>query len=159
MQQNLAPPAGVLSTDAASVLFIDDAGRRWRLPKGDVAFDSPATTVRVSREVSNRTRSLQRPRHLLRTARQQRRRLRHAAPHRHAQPGYRRLLLLARAAGPQRGLQHPHRHHPHRPFPDARAALWLGVFDDLWQLGKPRGDGGPWLNTPPSRPAPPQTRT
>jgi hypothetical protein len=28
------------------------------------------------------------------------------------------------------------------------AAVWLGVVDDLWKYGKPRGHGGPWLNTP-----------
>jgi hypothetical protein len=26
-------------------------------------------------------------------------------------------------------------------------ALWLGVSDDLWQLGRARGEGGPWKNT------------
>ena len=26
-------------------------------------------------------------------------------------------------------------------------ALWLGVSDDLWQLGKARGEGGPWRDT------------
>ncbi len=26
--------------------------------------------------------------------------------------------------------------------------LWLGKTDDLWQLGKPAGRGGPWLETP-----------
>ena len=31
---------------------------------------------------------------------------------------------------------------------DGRAALWLGVIDDLWRLGKPRGTGGPWADTP-----------
>jgi hypothetical protein len=30
---------------------------------------------------------------------------------------------------------------------DGRAALWLGVVDDLWRFGKPRGDGGPWKDT------------
>jgi hypothetical protein len=25
--------------------------------------------------------------------------------------------------------------------------VWLGVVDDLWQLGKPRGEGGPWKDT------------
>jgi hypothetical protein len=25
--------------------------------------------------------------------------------------------------------------------------LWFGVTDDLWQLGKPSGSGGPWLET------------
>jgi hypothetical protein len=27
---------------------------------------------------------------------------------------------------------------------DGRCALWVGAVDDLWQLGKPRGVGGPW---------------
>ena len=30
---------------------------------------------------------------------------------------------------------------------DGKAALWAGVVDDLWQLGKPRGVGGPWYET------------
>ena len=30
---------------------------------------------------------------------------------------------------------------------DGRAAVWAGVVDDLWKLGKPRGRGGPWHNT------------
>ncbi len=30
---------------------------------------------------------------------------------------------------------------------DGRVAVWAGVVDDLWKLGKPRGVGGPWKNT------------
>ncbi|HOB99808.1 MAG TPA: hypothetical protein PKM43_13835, partial [Verrucomicrobiota bacterium] len=30
---------------------------------------------------------------------------------------------------------------------DGRCALWVGAVDDLWQFGKPRGRGGPWLDT------------
>jgi len=30
---------------------------------------------------------------------------------------------------------------------DGKAAVWAGVVDDLWQLGKPRGEGGPWRQT------------
>ena len=26
-------------------------------------------------------------------------------------------------------------------------AIWSGVIDDLWQLGKPRGKGGVWKNS------------
>jgi hypothetical protein len=39
--------------DDASVLVVDDAGRRWRLPKGDAAFDVPGKLgdERVDREV------------------------------------------------------------------------------------------------------------
>jgi hypothetical protein len=30
---------------------------------------------------------------------------------------------------------------------DGKLALWAGVIDDLWQLGKPRGTGGVWKNS------------
>ncbi|MCB1062719.1 MAG: hypothetical protein KDN20_07345, partial [Verrucomicrobiae bacterium] len=30
---------------------------------------------------------------------------------------------------------------------DGKAAVWAGVIDDLWQLGKPRGLGGPWKDS------------
>ncbi len=30
---------------------------------------------------------------------------------------------------------------------DRRCAVWCGVVDDLWQLGRPRGEGGPWKDT------------
>jgi hypothetical protein len=30
---------------------------------------------------------------------------------------------------------------------DEQAAVWAGAIDDLWQLGKPTGQGGPWKNT------------
>ncbi|MBF0199498.1 MAG: hypothetical protein HQL32_17415 [Planctomycetes bacterium] len=29
-----------------------------------------------------------------------------------------------------------------------KAAVWAGAIDDLWKMGKPRGQGGPWKNTP-----------
>ena len=31
--------------------------------------------------------------------------------------------------------------------PDGKTALWFGGIDDLWSLGKPRGEGGPWKDT------------
>ena len=30
---------------------------------------------------------------------------------------------------------------------DGKAALWVGVADDLWKIGKPVGVGGPWLKS------------
>jgi hypothetical protein len=30
---------------------------------------------------------------------------------------------------------------------DKAVRVWAGVIDDLWQLGKPRGTGGPWRNS------------
>jgi hypothetical protein len=31
---------------------------------------------------------------------------------------------------------------------DETKPVWFGDIDDLWQMGKPAGSGGPWLNTP-----------
>jgi len=30
---------------------------------------------------------------------------------------------------------------------DGKAAVWVGAIDDLWKLGKPTGQGGPWNQT------------
>lgn len=30
---------------------------------------------------------------------------------------------------------------------DGKIALWAGVVDDLWKLGKPKGKGGPWTQS------------
>ena len=30
---------------------------------------------------------------------------------------------------------------------DENAAVWVGVIDDLWEMGKPVGQGGPWKDT------------
>ncbi len=30
---------------------------------------------------------------------------------------------------------------------DGKAAVWAGVIDDLWKLGMPSGEGGPWKNS------------
>jgi hypothetical protein len=33
------------------------------------------------------------------------------------------------------------------PAEDDQVGLWFGDVDDLWQMGKPRGRGGPWKKT------------
>ncbi len=30
---------------------------------------------------------------------------------------------------------------------DGKTGLWVGAIDDLWELGKPVGSGGPWKDT------------
>ena len=52
-KENAAVPSGVYSVDSASVLYIDDGARRYRLPKGDPAFDKPGPlgAERIDREV------------------------------------------------------------------------------------------------------------
>ena len=49
MAANMAIPQSPFTTDAASVLYVDGKGKRWRLPKGGLESKS---TERVCREVS-----------------------------------------------------------------------------------------------------------
>jgi hypothetical protein len=55
---------------------------------------------------------------------------------------YRGMLVLA-------GLQvdSPGRNPHWITATDSSCMLWVGNVEDLWQLGKPRGTGGPWKNT------------
>jgi hypothetical protein len=148
MKKNAAVPQGVLSVDAASVLYVDDAGRRWRLPKGDAAFDelTGAGLLRIDREVVTE-RDLfnchgtfyELPAEnaggfaKIRPVTTHNRRITDYC-------SYRGLLVLSGIRGGQ-GNRHIIRSE------DGKAAVWVGVVDDLWNLGKPRGEGGPWKDT------------
>jgi len=144
----VAIPSGVITVDAASVLVVDDAGRRWRLPKGDAAFDRPGALgdERVCREVCTE-RDLFNAHGTfyelpaenaggfakMRPIATHHRRIKDYA-------SYRGLLVLSGVRSDARG-EHIVRSD------DGKCALWVGAVDDLWQLGKPRGIGGPWKNT------------
>jgi hypothetical protein len=62
---------------------------------------------------------------------------------------YRGLLVLS-GVSPEAGKDDRHIIRSE----DGRAAVWVGAADDLWKLGKPRGHGGPWLNTAVQKGAP-----
>jgi hypothetical protein len=73
------------------------------------------------------------------------RRLRPIASHRlaiHDFCSWRGLLVLAGARLDAEPDGHIFRAN------DGQVALWFGAVDDLWKLGKPQGDGGPWHQTP-----------
>jgi hypothetical protein len=146
-KKNAAIPRDVISVDAASVLVIDDAGRRWRLPKGDPALEAEgALPLRVDREVSTERDVL----HAYGTFYDLPAenaggfiKMRPIATH-HLRItdycSYRGLLVFAGLAPDAKG------DHIVRSD-DGKTALWLGAEDDLWALGKPRGEGGPWKDS------------
>ena len=146
--KNAAIPPAVLTVDSASVLYVDDQGHRWRLPKGDAAFDrsGPLGPERACREVCTERNLLnvhgtfyELPAEnaggfiKVRPIATHNRRIQDFA-------SYRGLLVMSGVADEARG-EHIIRSH------DDRCALWVGVVDDLWHFGKPRGTGGPWRDT------------
>jgi hypothetical protein len=148
-KKNVAIPQGVLSVDAASVLYVDDLGKRWRLPKGDAAFDAliGAGLLRIDREVVTE-RDLfnchgtfyELPAEnaggfaKIRPITTHNRRIMDYC-------SYRGLLVLTGIDGGE-GNRHIIRSD------DGQAALWVGVVDDLWKFGKAVGRGGPWKDSP-----------
>ncbi len=54
---------------------------------------------------------------------------------------WRGLLVLAGVAAGAATNQHVW------ASPSGQVALWFGQIDDLWKMGKPVGDGGPWKDT------------
>jgi len=151
VKKNVAIPHGIFQVDAASVIFTDDHGKRWRLPKGDAAFDQPGALgdERIDREVCTE-RDLfnchgtfyELPAEnaggfaKVRPITTHNRRIKDYA-------SYRGLLLITGISdnAPKKS-EHIIRSE------DGKVAYWAGAVDDLWKFGKARGEGGPWKNTP-----------
>ncbi len=139
-----------LTHDAASVVFKDDAGKRWRFPKSTDGYDDGGLfgNYRVAREVAterdmfhaygtfyelpaNNAGGFSKVRPI-------------ATHNRMIQDfcSYRGLLILT---GTSLNTS-AHGKHLIRSD-DGKTALWAGAVDDLWKFGKPRGEGGPWKET------------
>ena len=149
LQKHAAIPqrAGILSVDKASVLYIDDNGKRFRLPKGSSSLDDEEG--RICREVATErdlfnahgtfyelpaNNALGFPR------------IRPIATHNlriHDFCSYRGLLILSGTSTTNIPKNNSHLIHS----TDRKTSLWAGAVDDLWGLGKPVGDGGPWSAT------------
>lgn len=143
--KNVAIPPAVITTDAASVLYVDGHGRRWRLPRGDTGFDQagPLGAGRVCREVCTERNLLNVHGTFYELPAENAggfNRLRPIATHGRRIgdfASYRGLLVMSGVDNTV-GNEHLIRSD------DGRCALWVGAVDDLWSLGKPRGTGGPW---------------
>jgi hypothetical protein len=141
---------GVIDTDAASVIYTDDAGKRFRLPRGNTAFDQPNALggERLCREVATERDLFNCHGTFFELPAENAAgfsRVRPVATHdlRIADYcSYRGLLVIAGVDLTQAG---DNRHIIRSS--DGKAGLWVGAIDDLWELGKPVGSGGPWKGT------------
>lgn len=136
--------------DEASVLVVDDSGRRWRLPLGADAFTRHTQNgmLRIAREVATERDLFNCHGTFYELPAENAdgfAKIRPIASHGfriHDYASYRGMLIMS-GIEPVEGENNPQVIISE----DGRAALWAGVIDDLWKLGKPRGRGGPWRNT------------
>ena len=150
IEKNTAIPRGVLTADEASVIF-EESGVRWRLPRSA----SPAQDGLLTRSALRKAREVCTERDLLQAHgtfyelpalnAMGAIRMRPVATSDttvHDYCSYRGLLVLS-GIDPNARLAGQSNPHIIRSD-DGKAAVWVGAADDLWQLGKPRGCGGPW---------------
>ena len=145
-EKEITVPTGILTVDDSSVLYIDDKGKRWRLPKGDPALDKHE--YRVCREVATERDLFNAHGTFFELPAENAggfAKVRPVATHNrlvHDYCSYRGLLIVSGI------VEKVPTDNPHIILSsDGKAALWAGAIDDIWKLGKPRGQGGPWKDS------------
>ncbi len=149
VENAVAIPKNVITLDEASILVVDDRGRRWRLPRASKAYDDAtnAGELRICREVATERDMLSACGTFFELPAENAdgfAKIRPVCSHDLRVTdfgGYRGLFLMSGIKPDAKAGEHILRSD------DGKAALWAGAIDDLWKLGKPRGEGGPWKNT------------
>jgi hypothetical protein len=150
IREKMAIPKDVIKIDEASVLIVDDAGRRWRLPKGNPKLTALTgnALMRICREVATERDLLNCSGTFYELPAE------NADGYAKIRPiassnfrifdytSYRGMLILT-GIDPQAVKGNPHI----VSSSDGKAVVWAGVIDDLWKIGKPVGEGGPWKNS------------
>lgn len=139
--KHAAIPASGIGADAASLFYRDPRGVRWRLPTGKALAGA-----RICREVCTERNLLDVGGTFYEMPAENAggfAKLRPICTHDRAIFDYTswRGLLVLSGVDPEVASEHIVRSG------DGACALWVGSVDDLWQFGKPRGVGGPWLDT------------
>ncbi|PHN06097.1 hypothetical protein [Flavilitoribacter nigricans] len=150
IRENYTIPKGVISIEASSVLVVDDKGRRWRLPLGNAAYKdlTDAGALRIAREVATERDLFSCSGTFYELPAENAdgfAKIRPVSSHNfrvHDYASYRGMLILT-GVDPAKAADNPHI----VASEDGQAAVWAGVIDDLWKLGKPVGEGGPWKDS------------
>jgi hypothetical protein len=150
-QAGAPDPAAIPCRVEGNSVLVEEDGRRWRLPinpghAGDVSFGEAIGHARVVREVATERDMLNVAGTFYELP------ARNAGGFAHVRPiashpfrihdfcSYRGLILLTGVDADAEG-ERIYRNA------DGSAAVWAGVVDEFWQMGKPVGVGGPWHDT------------
>lgn len=148
IRKNLAIRSEGMEITPGSVLITDDKGRRWHLPLGARAFTEPTrqNAMRVCREVSTERDLLNLHGTFYELPAENAdgfAKVRPIASHNlgiNDYASYRGMLLMS-------GCNADNADNTRIvTSDDGKLSLWAGVIDDLWKLGKPTGNGGPWVD-------------
>ena len=128
-------------------MIVDDQNRRWRLPLGNEAYKelTDQGLLRICREVATERDLFSCMGTFYELPAENAdgfAKIRPISTHNyriHDYASYRGMLLMTGIL-PEEGKENPHI----VVSEDGKAAVWAGVIDDLWSLGKPVGQGGPW---------------
>ena len=142
-------PKQVISIDEASVLVVDEFGRRWRLPKGTKKFTDLTNNavLRICREVSTERDLFNACGTFYELPAENAdgfAKIRPIASHNFRifdYASYRGILIMT---GINPDLADGNSHIISSS--DGKASVWAGAIDDIWRMGKPIGMGGPWKN-------------
>ena len=149
IRDKFAIPSNVVTVENSSVLVVDDKGRRWRLPLGNPALTDPTNQAisRICREVATERDLLNLHGTFYELPAENAdgfAKVRPIATHNlpiHDYASYRGLLVMT---GVESGKSNNARIIRSA---DGAASVWAGTIDDLWQFGKPVGEGGPWKDS------------
>lgn len=149
IKEKFAIPENVIEVQESSVLIVDDKDRRWRLPLGDKQYKqlTDDTKLRICREVATERDLFHSCGTFYELPAENAdgfAKIRPISSHDyriHDYASYRGLLVMTGIEPEAKAGEHIVRSD------DGKAAVWVGVIDDLWELGKPVGHGGPWKNS------------
>lgn len=149
IKEKFAIPENVIDVEESSVLIVDDKNRRWRLPLGAKEYKqlTDAAQLRICREVATERDLFHSCGTFYELPAENAdgfAKIRPISSHDfriHDYASYRGLLVMT-------GIEPKAKAGEHIILSDdGQAAVWVGVIDDLWELGKPVGHGGPWKNS------------
>lgn len=149
IKEKFAIPENVVEIQESSVLIVDDKNRRWRLPLGNDAYKelTDNAQLRICREVATERDLFNCCGTFYELPAENAdgfAKIRPVSSHDfriHDYASYRGLLVMTGVNNKAKESNHIIR------SVDGKAAVWIGAIDDLWEMGKPTGKGGPWKNS------------
>jgi hypothetical protein len=149
IKEKFAIPENVVEIEESSVLVIDDKNRRWRLPLGSDSYKqlTDAAQLRICREVATERDLFNCGGTFYELPAENADGFAKIRPvtslnfRIHDYASYRGMLVITGLSPDVKAGEHI------VVSDDGKAAVWLGTIDDLWEMGKPTGYGGPWKNS------------